>query len=292
MEQRHLASLQSPADVFPVKPLARALKYLGKYVYGYYRPADYTPFYVGKGTGSRVLTHWKRALTEPTLEHESVIRDILEKGEVPGITFLGYRLDKSREARYTLAERVLQDAFGIQYVLEKRNGKERLEKKPSSLLQKREDSSQTPPLSLEAAIALSSRHEKHDADGLRELAAVVQRPILLVGLSETYHPSYQSCQLREMARMYWNLDRFKNTSLPALLSNTGWLLAWSSSLNDSPVIVGGWEIHGPKYKTWDEGRYEFPAVESPQVRKQVLGMRLAGTGNNWQGPRIFVPSAE
>jgi hypothetical protein len=89
-----------------------------------------------------------------------------------------------------------------------------------------------------------------------------------------------------MARIYWNLKRFKATT--RLLQGKACLLAWSSHLNRIPVIVGAWGIKGNKFIKHRGGRYEFPAFENPKLRRRILGSRIAGTVKRWQGPRIYL----
>lgn len=284
-------SMLTPAQIFP-KSLSAALKARGQYVYAYYELGCFVPFYVGKGSGTRALAHWNTALRKPTKEHEKRIVEILNRGEWPHISLLAYNLESSEEDRHSIAERVLQDAFGIQAVIEKTPGGERLSTRKGILLQKREDSASRRPLSLEAVVAMHSQEKAWQRSDLIKLAENKSVSILLVGLMNTYCSTYQDCHLREMARMYWNLDKFKNTSLKRLLSEKSILIAWSSKLTNSPVIVGTWRIDGSKAKYHeDSARYEFPANDDFDLRQELLGRRLDGNGNNWQGPNIFAPTA-
>jgi hypothetical protein len=280
-----------PADVFP-KALATALRRHGEYVYAYYEPDAAQPFYVGKGTGKRVLVHWENALSSPHKNHEKRIRCILERGKVPQIQLLAYNLQRgNKEKRYAVAERVLQDAFGIKAVWEKvlEKGGARIKYKEAVLMQTREDSSRKRPRSLEAVVAASSLGRKIGKTQLNDLATEMKMPVLLVGLSLMYHPAYSSQELCEMARMYWNLRGSKATRL---LQGEACLIAWSSHLTKAkiPVIVGAWGIKGHKAKRHRGGRYEFPAFENPDLRRRTLGSRLAGTskGKGWEGPRIYL----
>lgn len=285
-----------PFDVFPAE-LSPALGERGQYVYAYYRPGEYQPFYVGKGSRTRVLDHWNSATktpSEPEYQQVSEIRKILQKGRIPTIKLLAYSLDESDEPRHAVAERVLQDAFGIQRIINKRPGVERLTETRGSLVQMREDSASRRPICLESVVAGYSMAKQVDRSDLGKIASEFKVPVLLVGLSNTYHSAYDDDTQAEMARKYWNLNKFENTSLPRLLSaTTAILVAWSSkvpSADGKPVIVGAWRCNGTKHtyhKKFD--RYEFPTTPDYALRKRLLGLGLTGSGNNWQGQSIFVP---
>jgi hypothetical protein len=281
-------------DVFPDKPLKQALNESGQYVYAYYEPGGITPFYIGLGVKQRALDHWKNALKNPKKKQEIKIREIISQGKYPQIQLLAYNLDNLTEKPYELVERVLIETFGIKEVYEKFDGKERLVevKNESTLLQIKNENKSTPPLTLDAAIAKLNDREEFSAQEFQDWANSNGLPILLVGLSKTYKTSYQSDHLGEMARMYWNLNKFSNTTLPGLKSAPkACLLAWSSKAGKDkvPMIVGAWQIDGTKSSEGKNGRFEFPTTENFDFRRQFLGCRLSGTGNNWQGPRIYTP---
>ncbi|WP_318493279.1 hypothetical protein [Photobacterium leiognathi] len=274
--------------------LSRALACCGEYVYAYYQDGDAFPFYVGKGKGTRVLEHWNKAITSPTKDHEKKIREILTDGGFPQLKLLAYNLDEStlNQKAYDVAERVLQEAFGIQSVWEKMQGKERIKEIPSFLLQKREESSKYPTLSLDAVLCKADLCGVLDKASLIDISTKENMPILLVGLSQTYHPKYNQSQLGEMARMYWNLSKYQNTSLPQLLSGNAYLLAWSSKINKKPMIVGAWTIDGENAILHKKSqRYEFPLVDDYRARKLFIGKKLEGRGNRWQGQKIFTQSS-
>ncbi len=282
----------TPSDVFP-KSLGAALLARGQYVYAYYEPGSFVPFYVGKGSGDRVLAHWRMALRSPTKNHEKKIAEILKARKSPHISLLAYNLDSSNEDRHSIAERVLQDAFGIQSIVEKAPGGDRIADRQAVLLQKREDSATRRPLSLDAVVAMHSTTTSWQRSNFVTLASEQSESVLLVGLMKTYHSAYQDCHLREMARMYWKLDKFENTSLNGLKKKSAILVAWSSKLTGDPVIVGAWRIDGTKavyHKKYS--RYEFPARDDVALRRTLLGRRLEGTGLHWQGQSIFAPSQE
>lgn len=288
MMRNHPPSL---SDAFP-REIGRALATMGDYVYGYYRPGEVRPFYVGKGKGSRVLSHWKLAIAAASKPHEKEILSILKGGEMPVVKLLAYHLEKTGgSCVYSAVERVLQDAFGIQKVWEKRGGKERLVEHEAGLLQSREDSANSPVLSLEAVLA---KADVRRTMALKDIAEMVGAPILLVGLSKTYHPSYSATQVSEMARMYWNLDRFANTALPVFRkAEAPVLLAWSSLIGKTPMIVGAWRARPGLLRPAEAGgRYVLNVTDQEDLplRRLCLGIRLPGTGNNWQGPRFAFPS--
>jgi hypothetical protein len=282
----------TPTDVFP-RSLTAALLARGQYVYAYYEPGSFVPFYVGKGSGNRALAHWKMALQSPKKDHEKRIAEILKSGASPHICLLAYNLDSSTEDRHSIAERVLQDAFGIQSVVEKAPGGDRIADKKAVLLQKREDSAKRRPLSLDAVVAMHSSRTTWQRSDLRTLACEQSASVLLVGLMETYQTAHQDCHLREMARMYWKLEKFEKTSLDGIKKKNSILIAWSSKLTGHPVIVGAWRIDGTKAIYHEKyNRYEFPASGDVELRRTLLGRRLEGTGSHWQGQSIFAPSNE
>ena len=297
-------SVLQPKDVYP-GTLNKALADLGTYVYGYYRPDEnpFQPFYIGKGQGPRVLDHWKKAFDQTQLSkkkrtalklHEEVILGLLEKGLHPEIKILAYDLDKNKEDQYSLVERVLLDAFGIQAVWDKQPVHDDVQvNSPALLLQSRNESSRTPVLSLDAVLARSDVRGKEVTR--QELPDLLGVPILTVGLSKTYHSSYTPQLLSEMARRYWKLKaRYRNTNLPRLLENPdSVLLAWSSQLNGKPMIVGAWRIAKGSVKTAkDSDREELKVTVDNELRKQCIGLRLEKTGSTWQGQHIFIPDTD
>lgn len=282
--------LTSLSDAYPAE-LGRALAQLGDYVYAYYRPNELQPFYVGKGNKSRVLAHWNSARAKGDKAHEQEIRTILREGRLPTIKLLAYSLERTKRSNVNATvERVLQDAFGIQKVVEKRPGIERLVPQKAVLLQTREDSSRTPVLTLDAVLAKSALRPERS---LQQIADMVAAPVLLVGISDTYHPKYSPEQLGEMARMYWKLDKYENTTLPAFRrASDAVLLAWSSQLNGAPMIVGAWRVQPRSMRTVKTGRKLVKLADQVDLglRKVCIGLQLPGKGNNWQGPRIAIPA--
>ena len=284
--------LISYKDIYPIRKLNAALKNMGDYVYGYYRPGQFQPFYVGKGRRLRVLSHWKAAIDAPKKDQEREIRRLLEAGDVPIVKLLAYNLEKTHPSDvYSVAERVLEEAFGIQKVWEKRSGAKRIKYTTEvSLLQIRDDNSNTPALSLDAVVARLGGGKEI---GLQELCNSLKTPILLVGISNTYHASYSENQMADMARMYWNLDRFKNTTFPSLQkTESAILLAWIpiAGEDSGPTIVGAWRIKSNSYeRKMKSGRYSFEVCVDYDLKRHCLGIRLQGTGSHYQGPRITLP---
>ena len=221
------------------------------------------------------LVHWNKAIEKPEKEHEIKINEMLNAGIAPQIKLLAYNLEiadsnNSKERTYSIVERVLQDAFGIQKVINKTIGGDRIEQVKATLLQTREDSAKYPTLSLDAVMAKYATRKTVAREELQTYAQKNQIPILLVGISDTYHPKYDFYQLGEMSRKYWNLDKFKNTSLPALQMDNAVLLAWAS-IEGKPMIVGAWEIDSKNTIQNSNGRYEFSISDFMAHRKEFLG---------------------
>jgi hypothetical protein len=299
-KQTTAKKLNTPEDAYPIKHLRAALQASGDYVYAYYGKKDdpESPFYVGKGRGDRVLTHWKNAVSAKPLaelkDQEIEIRKILQEGRLPTVKLLAYNVEHTApEGVYSLVERVIQDAFGIQKVWQKRPGmNDRVVKVPAStLVQVREDSARSPVLSFDALVGLKGDRRCVELSELVALAGGA--PVLLVGLMKTFHPSYSSSQLAEMARMYWSLGRFRKTTLPTLqAAGNAALLAWRT-LDGRPTIVGAWRIKKGSFdNAHRSGRYAF-TLKRPdlELRRQTIGVRLVGKGTSYMGPRILLPSA-
>jgi len=284
-----------PSDVYPIRSLKLALQSCGDYVYAYYGKKEHlhSPFYVGKGRGSRVLSHWEKAassaLDASLNSQEKEIRLILSEGRVPEIKIIAHNVEEtSPEKIYSLVERVIQDAFGIQKVWEKNPGiRDREVPMPvSTLVQVREDSARTPVQSLDALIGSCGEREMVTRDKLVSRAST---PLLLVGLSKTYHPSFSDDQLAEMARKYWSLHRFNALTTLAESANAA-LLAWRT-VEGRVVIVGAWRIVPSTLKQLEpKGRFTMEVSRHDrEFKKDVIGLQLVGTGMNYMGPQIWVP---
>lgn len=282
-------------DSYPAQATAEALKHMGDYVYGYYRPGEYHPFYVGKGMGTRVLDHWKNARSGKRLQ-EQAIREIFRtasggKSAEPTIKLLAYNLEKVKSKDvYSVAERVLQDAFGIQKVYEKKPAVARLVQRGKGvLLQVREDSRKSPTLTLDSVLAKAAVRPSIIP---QDISDRFDKPVLLVGLSKTFHASYSQDDLSEMARKYWNLKTksIHAQKLDALQRNEGILLAWSSALSGVPTIVGVWGIRkGSVQKAQGTTRFEMAIHSDREARLFSIGRPLVGKGQQYQGPRLYVP---
>jgi hypothetical protein len=288
-------TLPRPKDAFPIAHLNAALQASGDYVYAYYGKKQHpeSPFYVGKGRGTRALAHWVNAASGKDVSvlkaQEVEIRQILQRGDLPTVKLLAYNVEETQaEQTYSLVERVIQDAFGIQRVWEKRPGMDDrlVNMHPSTLVQVREDSSSSPVLSFDALIGLRGARS---AIKLPDLVTLAGAPVLLVGLMKTYHPSYSHGQLATMARMYWRLEHLK--ALPAVkgASNAA-LLAWRT-LGGVPTIVGAWRIKKNSFDGSHAGGRYSVSLNRPdlELRRKLVGVHLPGTGMNYMGPRIFLP---
>ncbi|AFT96732.1 hypothetical protein AMBAS45_16355 [Alteromonas macleodii str. 'Balearic Sea AD45'] len=293
-------SLIKVSDIYDNKRLKKALTQLGDYVYAYYEPDKIEPFYIGLGVRERVLSHWKNAIKEPTKRQELRIRELLEDGRYPLIRLLAYNLESTCEKPNALVERVLIETFGIDTQERLQfDGTNRLKNHTPTLLQEKNENKKTPPLSIEAALCQIEPNESYTASRLQEWCDDNKTALLVVGLSKTYKTSYIQTELAEMARMYWNLEKFSNTTLPKLkAAKRICLLGWSSKANlnsSTPYIVGAWTSNGNRLSKNSNGanaRYVLNVDEDIAVKQQFIGATLAGAGNNWQGPRVFIPHFE
>ena len=239
-------TLNRVADCYDIRKLNLALSDLGHYVYGYFRPGEHMPFYVGKGSGNRVVSHWKNALKGDTSYKQ--YDEIRACGGTPVIKILSYNLEQTKKQDVrAVVERTLQSAFGIQERIEKLSGSSRLKELKGILVQKRNDGRKHPVLSLEAALARAARMA-NSVSCLNLPKLCGNTPVLTVGLSATYHPNYSDFDLREMARMWWNLDRYQKSFSSLRSDKYSVLAAWDSSLTGFPVIVGAWKIRFGSFK--------------------------------------------
>lgn len=281
--------LLSAQDVFIERRLKSALKSFGDYVYGYYRPSEQYPFYVGKGKGDRVLDHWKAAHKGKSSHRQHLeIAKILQAGAVPVIRILAHNLQETRPNEvYSVVERVLQNTFGIERTKANAIGRDRIPQK-LTLVQYRDDGKHHPAMSLEAAYCKGG-HDAFDELEAGRLAAECNAPLLLVGVSRSYQAGLSQDELAQMARRYWNLGRFENTSLPALKkSRSAVLAAWTSSFGH-PQIVGVWRIKRIGVANGKSGRHACNVKSDNELRRRLLGCRLPGSGNKYFGPRIYLP---
>ncbi len=283
----------APGDLYNERTLTRALKSLGHYVYGYYEPEKIEPFYVGKGQGNRVLSHWKNACAnnEKHKQYEA-IRKILNSGKIPTVKILAHNLENTTgEDVYSVVERVLQNTFGIDRP-DDRVFESRLKfKQEATLIQDRNDGKEHPILSLEAAYCKGAFGT---SKVLRpeQIVSECKAPMLLVGLSGSYHPNYSQTDLSQMARMYWNLDlAHLQKKFRALQDADSAVLAGWTSKFGGPQIAGIWRIkkgsfaHSPKENS---ERYECSVVDDFGLRKSLLGTRLSGNGGEYFGPHIYL----
>ena len=282
--------LISPNHAFNQPMLKRALKSLGDYVYGYYRPTEIEPFYVGKGKEDRVLHHWTD-LFKGNLKYNQCkeIRRIIKLGKAPDIKILAYDLQSVVGDKVSgVVERVLQNTFGIERNVNENVFKSRVNQS-STLVQHRNDGSKYPVLSLESAYCKGGFD---DANIIVPSELAFESPVLLVGLSRSYRTAYTQADLCEMARMYWKLDKFKNTTLPALLQSEAAVLAGWTSEFGGPQIMGIWRITKGSFKRGGKEsiRYKCEVKTDFPLRKKFLGSRLSGVGHSYEGPHIYLPN--
>lgn len=283
----------SPNDIFDQTALKRALSRLGDYVYGYYRPKETEPFYVGKGKGGRVLSHWLNSCRNNLkYRQHAEILNILKSNIVPDIKILAYDLQRTKkESVYSVVERILQNTFGIERNINRNVFKSRVKQSPT-LVQDRNDGKKYPILSLEAAYC-KGHFQEAEIINPRMVAIDMDVPVLLVSLSKSYHSGYTQADLSEMARMYWALGKFKNTTLPKLCkSESAILVGWASEFG-GPQIVGIWRIKPRSLRLGIErpNRYMCEVETDIRVRKAFFGKRISGDGKSYRQPHIYLPDS-
>lgn len=267
------------------------LKSFGDYVYAYYEQGAHYPFYVGKGQGKRALDHWLAAKQGTSrLHHVKRIRAIFEDNKSPIIKLLAYNLDEAKPNEvYSIVERTLQNTFGIQKIWDAHVGRARLdESQRGSLLQERNDASNFPILSLESAYCKAICDEAKIINP-HNISKFEHSPVLLVGLSKTYDPSFSRSELAEMARQWWKLDHLKG--FEDLISHDGAILtAWSSRYS-KPQIVGSWRIAAGSFSKSvnHKERFQCKIADDPELTSRWLGKVLEGTlgGKHYHGPHIY-----
>ena len=85
--------------------------------------------------------------------------------------------------------------------------------------------------------------------------------------------------------MYWKISKKKGFEALAADPHSV-LLAWSGRWG-GPQVIGAWRIRKDSFETHDE-RVSCRAIWEPALQKRLLGLRLAGSGQSYQGPRIFI----
>jgi hypothetical protein len=112
-----------------------------------------------------------------------------------------------------VVECVLQNTFGIERNINENVFKARVNQS-ATLVQHRDDGSEYPVLSLEAAYC-KGRFDDANVIVPKTLTVEYNAQVLLVGLSRSYHAAYTQADLSEMARMYWKLENSKIRRSPS-----------------------------------------------------------------------------
>jgi hypothetical protein len=237
----------------------------------------------------RALVRWTAACQGESnqAQYKEIARTMGENCP-PILKFLSYNLqDIERGDIYSVVERTLQTAFGIQMVWEKIPGGHRLVQRKGSLVQKRNDSKNHPVLSVEAAVCKALNKSGNEIDPA-DIAC--DQPVLLVGLSKTYSPAYSQVELAEMARMWWNLSKLGNRFQELKKYEYAILVAWSSEFG-KPQIVGLWQIVKGSFvaSSTRPGRLKCDVVKDYALQRKWLGTCLVGSGQSYFGPRIYLP---
>ena len=165
-------------SLLPVIPRSVASK-LGHYVYIYVDPRTNTPFYVGKGRGSRAIVHAKstekRKLT-------SIIRQIRAAGSEPRIEILSHSLPSEEVAFHV--ECAVIDAIGLGNLANRVRGSGSRERGRASLKE------------------LVSRYTSKRVQ--------IQEPTLLVRINQEYRRDMPAIELYDATRSAWRLGPRRN----------------------------------------------------------------------------------
>jgi hypothetical protein len=229
-------------EVRTFSPKARErLKY---YVYLYRDPRTERPFYVGKGTGNRCFAHLKAAGESAT---GRVIRELRKLGRSPRIEILKYGL--TEEEAY-LVEATAIDLLGCETLTN----------------------------------AVRGHGMRYGICGtVAEIAAVlaakparINDPVVLVNISNSYHPSMDLQALYDVTRCAWKVGANRSKARYALSVYRGIvrevfaIAAWlPGSSTMRACDADGHPRHPP-------GRWEFVgSVAEDKVRRKYIGRSVA-----------------
>ena len=223
-----------PRTTTPRIPASVATK-IGYYVYVYSDPRSGRPFYVGKGRGSRVLSHARGFGSART---EDRLRSIRRAGLQPEIEILAHGLADA-ETAYRVEAAVI-DALGLEELSNAVRGWRSVEQGRMSLRQ---------------LVAY------YDARPV-----TIRHPVILIRVTQLYRHGMSAQALYEITRGIWLLS-------PERAAAARYAFAVFEGVVREVYAIGQWYPAGStKYKTRTglriKGRWEFTGKVAPDAVRQ------------------------
>jgi uncharacterized protein len=152
---------------------------IGHYVYLYRDPLDTSVFYVGKGRGSRILTH---VLGKGSQEALRRCRELRREGREPLIEILAHGLDAATAFRM---EAALIDLIGLPRLTNEVRGHR---------------STELGRMSIRELVA-----------HYRRKPVVIREPCVLIRINQLYRPGMSPVELYDVTRARWRVGERRNT---------------------------------------------------------------------------------
>lgn len=213
---------------------------LGYYVYLYVDPRDESVFYVGKGKGSRILSHLNKS---EEFEIAKIIKKIKAQGEEPKLEILAHSLPTEKVALQVEASAI--DLLGVNTLTNTIRGYH---------------GAKFGRMALQDVIALYNK--KH---------ANIKERSVLIRISKQYHYGITEQDLYDATRSAWKISKKKRESIE-------YAFAIFEGVIREVYKVTGWHEGGTtfnkRYEGFEvkrEGRWEFVGVLADEkVRKRYV----------------------